>query len=183
MEYIQNNSKGGVGTLKHYVEQTLLGFEYKIVFSIIATTLSVIEGFYSKLLWGFLLFFMLDLLTGIMKSVKNEVPISSKRLRDSVTKLGAYMVLITSLIIASRYENSFAPIVTVAYYYFMFTELKSIAENVQEMGVKIPRFLMNKIDSKIDDIDQDGERIERIRKMKNDITGDYFNDESDKDKK
>ncbi len=173
MEYIEQYRKGGVGTVRHYLAQLATGFEYKFTMSAIGAVLSLISGFYGSLLWGFLALFTLDLLTGIMKSFKNGVPISSKRLRDSVTKLGAYMVLITALIIASKYENSFVPIVTVAYYYFIFTELKSIIENAREMGVKIPNFLSHRVDSKIQDLEQDMERLDQIRKLKNDLTEDY----------
>jgi phage-related holin len=65
------------------------------------------------------------------------------------------MVLITALIVASKFENSFVPVVTVVYYYFIFTELKSIIENVEEMGVKVPSFLKGKVDFKLEEYDND----------------------------
>jgi phage-related holin len=147
--------KAGVGTMRHYLEQLASGFEYKIVLSIIGAVIAKIEGFYGELVWGFLALFCLDLISGIWKSKKKGVPISSRRLRDSVNKLGAYMVLITSLIIASKYEQSFLPVVTVTYYYFIFTELKSIIENVEEMGVKIPSYLRGEVNSRVEDQDND----------------------------
>lgn len=147
--------KAGVGTVRHYVEQLATGFEHKIVLSVIGAVIAKIEGFYGDLVWGFLILFCLDLISGIWKSKKNGIPISSKRLRDSVTKLGAYMVLVTALIVASKFENSFVPVVTVTYYYFIFTELKSIIENVEEMGVKIPSFLKGKVNHKVEEYDTD----------------------------
>ncbi len=153
MEHIQQHHQGGEGTLKHYIAQLANGFEWKIIFSICGTLVSYIEGFYGSLLWGFLGLFALDLISGICKSKKNGIPISSKKLRESVTKLGAYMVLITALIIASKFETSFVPIVTVTYYYFIFTELKSILENVEEMGVPIPPILRSKVLDKLEEID------------------------------
>lgn len=136
-------------TLSHYTEQLAMGFEWKIVLSVIGTIISYLEGFYGELVWGFLFLFALDFISGIMKSRSNGIPISSKRLRESVTKLGAYMVLITALIVASKYEHSFVPIVTVMYYYFIFTELKSVIENVEAMGVNISPLLKGKIDETI----------------------------------
>jgi toxin secretion/phage lysis holin len=149
--------KAGVGTMRHYFEQLASGFEYKIVLSIIGAIIAKIEGFYGELVWGFLALFCLDLVSGIWKSKKKGIPISSRRLRDSVSKLGAYMVLMTALIVASKYEPSFLPIVTVTYYYFMFTELKSIIENVEEIGVKIPKFLRQEVNSKVEDSENEDE--------------------------
>jgi toxin secretion/phage lysis holin len=147
--------KAGVGTVRHYIEQLATNFEYKIVLSILGAVVAKLEGFYGQLMWGFLILFCLDFISGIWKSKKKGIPISSRRLRDSVTKLGAYMVLITALIVASKFENSFVPVVTVVYYYFIFTELKSIIENVEEMGVKVPSFLKGKVDFKLEEYDND----------------------------
>lgn len=151
MQYVYE--KGGEGSLKHYIEQLLLGFEWKMVLSVMGAAVAMLEGFYGELMWGFLALFVLDSITGIMKSKKNGVPITSKRLRGAVTKLGAYMVLITALIITSKFESSFVPIVTVTYYYYMFTELKSIVENVGEMGVHVPEFLRKKVEDKVTELD------------------------------
>lgn len=144
------HEEGNGWSTRHYVEQLLMGFEWKMLFSIAGTIVAYIEGFYGQLMWGFLGLFVMDFISGIMKSRKNGVPITSKRLRESVTKLGAYMILITSLIIASKYEQSFVPIVTVTYYYFIFTELKSILENVEELGLKVPPMLNQRVQDTID---------------------------------
>lgn len=144
--------------LKHYLSTIADDFSSKIIISLFVTILTYVTGFYGAIIWGFLGIFMLDLLTGIMKSIYKGVKICSKRLRDSVVKLGSYMVLITSLIIASKFETSFAPVVTLAYYYFMFTELKSIVENVQEMGVKIPNFINNSIDDKLEQYEEEDKK-------------------------
>lgn len=155
---IAYQQKAGDGTMRHYVGQLEIGFEWKYPLSILATFVSIVDGFYSNMVWGFIALFALDLITGIMKSVKNGIPISSQRLRDSVTKLGAYMLLITSLIVASKYEPSFVSIVTCTYYYFIFTELKSIFENVESMGVKIPKFLSNQVRDRVKDDEEDDKR-------------------------
>lgn len=149
-----------VWTAKHYVFQLATGFEMKMLLSIAGTIVAFVEGFYSQMVWGFLLLFALDFISGIMKSIKNGVPITSKRLRESVTKLGAYMILITALIIASKFEQSFVPIVTVTYYYFMFTELKSIVENAEALGVKISPLLKHKVDEKVSEYSESTKRIE-----------------------
>lgn len=153
--------KGGEGTVRYYASHLLVGFEWKIIASTGASILAMMEGFYTDLLWGFLALFMLDFVTGIMKSYKNGVPISSRRLRNSVTKLASYMVLITSLIIASRFETSLVPIVTCLYYFFIFTELKSIIENARAMGVPIPDILNSTIDAKLSEVQQTTEETKQ----------------------
>lgn len=154
------NRRDGEGTVRHYLEQLIMGFEHKIVFSAVGTIISTLTGFYGDLVWGFIALFVLDLISGILKSRKNNIPISSRRLRDSVTKLAAYMVLITALIIAGHYEPEFQPVITGAYYYFMFTELKSIFENVEEMGLHLPSAMSFIIRAKIIQSDP-GKVIER----------------------
>lgn len=153
MQTVVGHGRAGEGTLKYYAEKLVIGMEWKLPLSVVGTLVSMMEGFYSPMLWGFLSLFILDLISGIWKSKKLGVAITSKRLRSSVNKLGGYMVLITSLLIASKYETSLVPFVTCTYYYFMFTEFKSIIENVQEMGVRVPYFLKSKVSDKIDDID------------------------------
>lgn len=145
--------------LKHYIQQLIEGFSWKILVSLSGALITAIDGFYGVMIWGFLSLFTLDLITGIMKSKYNGIAITSRRLRDSVVKLGAYMVLITALIIAGKFESSFIPIVTVAYYYFIFTELKSIIENAEEMGVKVPLFIINKVNEKTDEYDSESDSI------------------------
>lgn len=139
---------GGDDRVKHYIDQLADGFSWKIVLSILSSLIGSMEYFYGSLLWTFLGLFVLDFITGIMKSVKLCAPITSRRLRDSVFKLGAYMVLLTALIITSKVDNSFAPLVPVTYYYYIFTEFKSVAENAEILGIPVPKFLSSKIKSR-----------------------------------
>lgn len=141
---------------RYYLAQLMDGFLWKSTVSIFGTLVSYLQGFYGNLVWGFLILFSLDFITGIIKSRYKGIPFSSKRLRDSVAKLASYMVLVTALIITSRYEPSFQPVVTITYYYMMFTELKSILENVQETGVEVPEFLKSKVEFKLKEFDTDG---------------------------
>jgi toxin secretion/phage lysis holin len=162
LDYVHES---GEGSLKHYFIQIISGFEWKILSSIISTIITLIAGFYSPLIWGFLGLFSIDFITGIIKSLVKGVPISSKRLRNSVTKLLSYMLLITSLIIASHYEESFLPVVTCSYYYFMYTELRSIIENSKEIGVKIPAVLDEEINRRTDTKEEESLK-EEFRKFK-----------------
>lgn len=140
--------------LKHYASTLVEGFEWKSVLSILGSAIALIEGFYGGLLWGFLILFVLDLLSGILKSHFKGIAITSKRLRDSVVKLGGYMILMTTLIVLSKYQSDIVPVIAWTYYYFMFTEAKSILENVQEMGVKFPGVLNVIINGRLAKLDQ-----------------------------
>ena len=111
--------------------------------------ISWVEGFYGSLLWGFVGLFLLDLISGILKSWFKHIPISSNRLRDSVIKLAGYMVLLTATVIVSKYEHSFKTIIPFVYYYFMFTEFKSVCENAKEIKIAVPGFLSEKINKEV----------------------------------
>lgn len=132
--------------VSYYIDQLLKGSEYKFVLSIAFSIITLIEGFYGTLLWALFGFLAIDFITGIWKSLNSGTKISSKRLRASVTKVGSYMLLLTTLIIAGKVESTFIPLVTMAYYYCMFTEIKSILENLEGMGLKVPGMVVEKID-------------------------------------
>jgi phage-related holin len=169
--------RDGEGTVKHYLQQLTVGFEHKVTLSVFGVIISGITGFYGDLLWGFLALFVLDLISGILKAKKKGEKISSRRLRDSVTKLGAYMVLITALIITGRYQPEFQPVITGAYCYFMFTELKSIFENVEEMGLRLPSAVSFIIKSKIIQSDP-GKAVEAMDKEDKEKKEDKDNDKT-----
>lgn len=133
--------------LSHYINQLLKGSEYKFVLSVAFSIITIIEGFYGTLIWGLLGFLAIDFITGVWKSLNSGERITSKRLRASVTKVGSYMLLLTTLIIAGKVETTFIPLVTMAYYYCMFTEIKSILENLEGMGMKVPGVVLDKLDS------------------------------------
>lgn len=144
-------------SMRHYISQAMEGFGWKAVASVGGAVISALGHFYTPLVWGFLAMFLLDLASGILKSYKKGIPITSKRLRDSVSKLAGYMILITALIIASKYREAFVPVVSWSYYFFMFTEFKSIIENVQEMGVKVPKAAKKLVDSEVEEEDKKDE--------------------------
>ena len=144
-------AEGGVDKVRHYLYQLASGFSWKMVLSLLSTFVCSLENFYSSLLWWFLSLFVLDLLTGILKSKKAGKTVSSKRLRDSVYKLAAYMVLLTSVIVASKVEHAFTAIIPITYYYYMFTELTSIVENVELMGVPVPGCISMKVKHLVDE--------------------------------
>jgi len=133
--------------LSYYIEQLLKGSEYKFVLSVAFSIITLIEGFYGTLIWALIGFLAIDFITGVWKSLNIGVKISSKRLRESVTKVASYMLLITTLIIAGKVESTFIPLVTMAYYYCMFTEVKSILENLEAMGLKVPGMFTEKLEN------------------------------------
>lgn len=165
MKPVATGEKGGESSMfKHYIAELSHGFWWKAILSSIGAFVATVNGFYGELVWGFLSLFCIDWITGVLKSLHNGIPFSSKRLRASVTKLGAYMLAITALIISSHYEPSFRSVVDVCYYYIIFTELKSILENVQELGVKLPTLVKKKVDDQLDDLDrgeQDDKDVEK----------------------
>ena len=144
--------------MRHYIENAINGLEWKAVLSVIGAAIAAISDFYTPYLWGFLSLYALDFISGILKSKHKGIPLSSRRMRDSVTKLGAYMVLITALVVASYFQPDFKVVTAGMYVFFMATELKSIKENVEEMGIKLPGFVGKSIDEKLEDKEEDEDR-------------------------
>lgn len=165
MEYTIGRQSGG-GDMRYYLGQLVADFRIKAVFSTILSIISVIENFYGEMLWGFLTLFVLDFITGIMKSKAKNIPISSRRLRSSVTKLGAYMILLTAVIVTSKFEPTFVPLIALLYYYYMFTEFKSILENVSELGLPQLNFLKKKVSKKLEEIEDMADTVDEITSPK-----------------
>lgn len=133
--------------LHHYIMQLVENSFYKLILSVAFTVITFLKGFYGELMLGLAAFLVIDFITGVWRSISLGQKISSKRLRESVTKAGTYFLLVTTLIVASKIESTFLPFVTIAYYYCIFTEMKSILENLQELGLEIPKAVNDKIES------------------------------------
>lgn len=133
----------------HYLEKLSQGAEYKLILSMLFSIITFIEGFYGSMIWVLSAFIILDFISGIWKSIINGQRIISSKLRSSVTKVASYIILITALIIAGNLDPVFIPLVTVAYYYCIFTEFKSILENLEAMGLKVPSEIFDRVTSMI----------------------------------
>lgn len=85
---------------------------------------------------------ILDFITGIAKAYKSEGGASSSKLRDGgFKKCGIIVVAIMSLGLSKIFNDTYNAITNSVLCYYVYTELVSIIENLEEMGVPLPPLL------------------------------------------
>lgn len=76
---------------------------------------------------------LIDFIFGISAAVKNKVPITSKRMSNTVTKLIAYNLLIISAYLMQLYFLKRLPVVEMTTGFIGVIELLSIGENFSKL--------------------------------------------------
>jgi phage-related holin len=95
---------------------------------------------------------IIDFITGIISSFKNDEKITAKRMAKTVYKLILYSIAIIATYLVQHIANDDVGIVRIAALFIAATELKSIYENISKVvGGDIFTQLWNIIKSKIDD--------------------------------
>ena len=80
-----------------------------------------------------------DFITGIAKAYRTEGKISSSKLRDGgFKKCGIIFVAIMSLGLSEIFCDTYFIITNSVLCYYIYTELVSITENLDAMGVPLP---------------------------------------------
>ena len=75
----------------------------------------------------------IDFFTGIWYSIKHKIPVTSKRMKDTVTKLVLYNVFIITCMITETYLITKIPFIEVALGIIATVETKSIFENIEKI--------------------------------------------------
>lgn len=93
----------------------------------------------------FFVFFVIDLITGIIKGKYIE-GIQSEKLRATIPKFCGYvgmllMAYFLDCLILTSTDINYSPIALISVIFFCITEVKSIVENAQILGVKTPVFI------------------------------------------
>jgi len=82
---------------------------------------------------------VLDFATGILKAYKKDGKICSSKLRDGgFKKCGIVLVAVISLGMSGVFNDRYYIITNSVLCYYIYTELISILENLDEMDVPIP---------------------------------------------
>lgn len=121
--------------------------EVYLALSAIATAITGLVGGWDNAISVFVVFIVLDILTGVMKGVM-EGNFTSKRLRKGFMSKAGYLVV---LIIATQLDkllpdDGAIPVIrTLCIYFYVFVEGSSIIENLAQMGVPIPKVLRDKL--------------------------------------
>lgn len=99
---------------------------------------------YGVLLWVVLAFIVADFVTGIMKAYKKDRRVNSSKLRDGgFKKSGIIFVIILGYVLSVLFSDENFVIYHAVQAYYIYTELISILENLEELGVRLPKILEN----------------------------------------
>lgn len=90
---------------------------------------------------------ILDMIFGIWAAKVRKEPITSSRMKDSITKLLVYELCIMLFYIGQKYMTTdLIPLTNIASTFVCLVELKSIAESLKDIsGVDILEFLISKL--------------------------------------
>lgn len=85
---------------------------------------------------------ILDFITGIMKAYKKDGRILSSKLRDGgFKKCGIILVCIMSLGLSELFSDTYFIISNGVLCYYVYTEIVSVTENLNALGVPLPPIL------------------------------------------
>lgn len=102
---------------------------------------------------GFLIF--ADLIMGLVASYKNNIPITSKRLKNTGVKLLIYNLLLISSLVCEKYLVTWLPFIKICLTFLCIVEFKSIGENFQKItGLPLIKYIKSYIDKQLNSEDK-----------------------------
>lgn len=106
-----------------------------------------------NLLWiALVIGIVMDFATGIAKAYKENGKLSSSKLRDGgFKKCGIIFVVIMSLGLSKLFCDTYFVITNSVIAYYIYTEIVSIIENLNEMGIPLPPIFIKIIGKKSED--------------------------------
>jgi len=111
----------------------------------IASLEQVFEGFsinYGILLWVLIAFIVADFFTGIFRGYKKDGRVNSSKLRNGgFKKCGIIFVIVLGYVLSVTFNDKNFVIYHSIQAYYIYTELVSILENLEDLGVKLPKIL------------------------------------------
>ncbi|UYT83941.1 phage holin family protein [Priestia megaterium] len=87
---------------------------------------------------------LLDIITGVMKAIKNKRLRSRNALYGYARKIGVYVAIIVANIIDQAFGFNGA-VATATVLFYLGNELLSIVENLAQLGVKVPTAITDKL--------------------------------------
>ncbi|WEA47295.1 phage holin family protein [Priestia aryabhattai] len=108
------------------------------------------------------LLMLLDIITGLMKAVKNKRLRSRKALYGYARKIGVYVAIIVANIIDQVFGFNGA-VTTATVLFYIGNELLSIVENLAQIGVKVPTIITDKLHVIQNEEDADPVKKEEVK--------------------
>lgn len=136
------------------LEEKILKFfdNINVVFSSIITGISVLFNGERILFIGYLIFNIIDFITGNIKARINKTESSAKGIKGIIKKVG-YWILILVSFLSSYMLNIIGKLIGINMEFVIFfgwftlgcliiNEIRSILENIKEIGIEVPNFLV-----------------------------------------
>ena len=104
---------------------------------------------YGMLLGVVVAFILADFVTGICRAYKQDGRVNSSKLRDGgFKKCGIILVILLGYVLSVTFNDKNFVIYHSVQAYYIYTELVSILENLEDLGVKLPKILENVLGQK-----------------------------------
>ena len=135
--------------LQYYFRRLIEHPEAKALFSAVMLLLGELFGSFSQPARILLIVLSVDLLLGIIKGIKYQ-NLCSKKAIQGIRKLFEYLIII---LLAYQLEQLVAEgLRDLTLFWLCFTEMTSIVENLDDLGMSIPPFLRKVIHREKDKI-------------------------------
>lgn len=97
---------------------------------------------YGVFLWVLIAFIVADFATGILRAYKFDGRVNSSKLRNGgFKKCGIIFVILLGYVLSLTFGDTNLVIYHSVQAYYIYTELVSILENLDDLGVKLPKIL------------------------------------------
>lgn len=115
------------------------------IFAFIMTGFTFAFGGWDKAFVAFCTFLVLDIFTGMIKGASNG-EFSSRRMRQGFKTKAGYLIVIILATTLDRLMPESMPILrTICLWFYIFVEGTSVLENLAEMGVPIPKAVVDRL--------------------------------------
>ena len=97
---------------------------------------------YGVFLWVIIAFIVAVFVTGFRRAYKNDGRVNSSKLRNGgFKKCGIIFVILLGYVLSLTFGDTNLVIYHSVQAYYIYTELVSILENLDDLGVKLPKIL------------------------------------------
>lgn len=136
--------------------------------SIILTTLVFLIGGWDVAIECMIIVLIIDYLTGVASAIYNK-KLSSKVGFKGIIKKFCYLLVVALSVVIDRLTNTNGVIRTMVIYFFVANDGLSILENLGEMGVKLPKRLLDSLEQLKEKTTDTKEKIEQVNEIKNEV--------------
>lgn len=120
-------------------------FTFDNIISLICTTFIYLVGGFDIAIQSLLIVMVIDYLTGVASAIYNK-ELSSKVGFKGILKKFCYLCVVALSVVIDNLIGQSGVIRTIVIYFFVANDGLSIIENLAEMGVKLPKKLIDSLE-------------------------------------